>query len=325
LKDRPLASVIINNYNYGHFLPEAIESSLNQTYAPLETIVVDDGSTDNSREILSQYGDRLVSVLKQNGGQASAFNAGFAASHGDIICFLDADDIYLPEKVASIVTVFQQFPNVDWCFHNQKGLNTVTGEFVPLISKDMDSQICDYRTQMARGKLPHAGPATSSLCFRRSLLEQILPMPEAIAITSDNYLKFATFALSEGFFLGESLAVRKVHGDNRYTARRDREFLILRSNIDMLTAYWLRINWPMLAKFSNQLFSKGLGLAWQAREKGDKDSLQVIQCYFSAISTLEELRIRLRTLLRNLKKSLPTVQFASISRVSEFQMGKARR
>ena len=78
-------SVIINNYNYGHFLGAAIDSALTQTYAPIEVVVVDDGSTDDSRNVIAGYGSRIRAVLKVNGGQASAFNAGFAASTGAVI------------------------------------------------------------------------------------------------------------------------------------------------------------------------------------------------------------------------------------------------
>src|SRR5215213_900396 len=98
MKTEPLVSVIIDNYNYGRFLREAIDSALGQTYPRVEVIVVDDGSTDDSRAVIAAYGDRVVPVLKENGGQASAFNAGFAASRGELICFLDADDTFMPEK-----------------------------------------------------------------------------------------------------------------------------------------------------------------------------------------------------------------------------------
>ncbi len=83
--NKPLASILINNYNYGRFLHEAIDSALSQTYPHTEVIVVDDGSTDNSREIIASYEDQIIPVLKENGGQASALNAGFAASRGEIV------------------------------------------------------------------------------------------------------------------------------------------------------------------------------------------------------------------------------------------------
>src|SRR5262245_61685550 len=93
----PLVSIIINNYNYGRFLEEAINSALDQTYRKTEVIVVDDGSTDNSRQVIADHNDQIITVLKDNGGQASAFNAGFIRSHGEIIIFLDSDDILLPQ------------------------------------------------------------------------------------------------------------------------------------------------------------------------------------------------------------------------------------
>src|SRR5262245_6559987 len=102
----PLVTVLINNYNYAQFLREAIDSALSQSYRRVEIIVVDDGSTDQSREIISSYGSRVTAVFKENGGQASAFNVGVAASRGDILCFLDSDDLFYPWKVNRIVELF---------------------------------------------------------------------------------------------------------------------------------------------------------------------------------------------------------------------------
>src|SRR5206468_3986800 len=99
MTNAPVASIIVNNYNYGRFLREAVDSALNQTYRNTEVIVVDDGSTDGSPEIIASYGDRIVPVLKQNGGQNSALNAGFSLSRGDVILFLDSDDVLLPTAV----------------------------------------------------------------------------------------------------------------------------------------------------------------------------------------------------------------------------------
>ena len=104
----PLVSILINNYNYAEFLTQAIDSAIAQTYAPTEIIVVDDGSIDHSRQIIAGYGERIVPVLKQNAGQASAFNAGVARSRGDILCFLDSDDYFARNKVAEIVAEFEK-------------------------------------------------------------------------------------------------------------------------------------------------------------------------------------------------------------------------
>ena len=97
IRDRlPLATIVISSYNYGRFLAETIDSALSQTYARVEVIVVDDGSTDNSHQVMARYGTRGISMLKDNAGQASAINAGFRRSAGQVICFLDSDDALLP-------------------------------------------------------------------------------------------------------------------------------------------------------------------------------------------------------------------------------------
>jgi glycosyltransferase involved in cell wall biosynthesis len=93
----PLVSIIINNYNYDRYVRMAIESALHQSWQNVEVIVVDDGSTDKSREIIQKYEHKARIILKENGGQGSAFNAGFAESKGEIILFLDADDMLLHE------------------------------------------------------------------------------------------------------------------------------------------------------------------------------------------------------------------------------------
>src|SRR5260370_31944470 len=85
-----LVSIIIPNYNYGRYLRIAIDSALAQTYAPVEVLVVDDGSTDNSREVIESYGDRIAPIVKANGGHGSALNAGDAASSGNTVTFLHA-------------------------------------------------------------------------------------------------------------------------------------------------------------------------------------------------------------------------------------------
>jgi len=83
--------IVVDNFNYGRFLGEAIDSALAQTHPHVGVIVVDDGSTDESRNVLARYDDRIDVVLKENGGQASALNAGLARCSGDAVIFLDAD------------------------------------------------------------------------------------------------------------------------------------------------------------------------------------------------------------------------------------------
>jgi glycosyltransferase involved in cell wall biosynthesis len=281
---QPLVSILINNYNYGDYLAAAIESALNQTYGQTEVIVVDDGSTDHSDRVLAQYADRVQVIQQPNGGQAAAFNRGFVESRGAIICFLDADDLFAPDKVAQVVAALQPHPDLGWCFHpvtlweiqtdtrrDSPGTGTTAGRY-------------DLRSVMRQGKLTGHIPinlVTSGLCFRRSLLQQLLPMPEVIRITSDDYLKYAALALTAGYVLTAGLAIQRLHGNNAYTARADRR--PLQGQIHLLTAYWLHHNFPRMRCFSDKLFAVGLYLCrgWRQVNPVDRD---FVQDYWQALS-----------------------------------------
>jgi glycosyltransferase involved in cell wall biosynthesis len=221
----PFVSILINNYNYGRFLGEAIRSALAQGYLNREIIVVDDGSTDDSLPIAQSFGDQVRLIAKQNGGQASAFNAGFAASRGQIICLLDADDVFLPGKVERIVEVFRENPDSAWCFENLKLFRDSQSQRRPR-DRCFAAGKVDARQSMIEGVFPsNIESASSGLSFRRELLARILPMPHAKSILlCDDYIKAACYALSPGIALDEELALQRLHGANLYTntAIRDR-------------------------------------------------------------------------------------------------------
>ena len=103
---KPLVSAIIPNYNYSRYIGEAVESALNQTYKNIEVIVVDDGSCDDSLKVLSAYVDRIKVVSQKNAGVAMARNNGVEVSTGEYVAFLDADDVWLPDKVEKQVDRF---------------------------------------------------------------------------------------------------------------------------------------------------------------------------------------------------------------------------
>jgi glycosyltransferase involved in cell wall biosynthesis len=111
---QPLVSVVIATYNMGQYVGAAIESVLAQTYPNVELLVVDDGSTDNTREIVQRYlGDSRVRYLSQkNAGQTVAKNAGIRASTGKYVGFCDADDQWMPDKLAKQVPVLEARPEV---------------------------------------------------------------------------------------------------------------------------------------------------------------------------------------------------------------------
>ncbi|MEO0539633.1 MAG: glycosyltransferase family 2 protein [Cyanobacteria bacterium P01_A01_bin.105] len=297
-------SILINNYNYGQFLGAAIDSALNQTLPASEVIVVDDGSTDGSAQVIQQYGDQIVPVLKANGGQASAFNEGFAASTGDVICFLDADDTFHPEKLARLVEIFQADDSLGWCFHP---LRFVDADFqaLPAASYTGPSARFDLRSRLKGGKLGHVLPfasiATSSMCFRRSLLGQLLPMPPEIRITSDDYLKFAAMGLTPGYALVEELSDQRIHGNNAYTHRPEKT--LLRAYIALLTAYWLQRNVPQISRFANNIFADGLN-RYRACTETRADIDQLINDYLLARSPLDTAVIQCKSVYYALRAAL---------------------
>ncbi|GAB2929842.1 hypothetical protein GCM10027181_30980 [Rheinheimera gaetbuli] len=112
----PLVSVIIPCYNNAAMLSSAITSVLTQDYANIEVIVIDDGSTDDSISVLSQFGDKITLIQQTNQGPAAARNAGLQAAAGEYIAFNDSDDLWLPGKLTEQVSYLQQHPNVGLCY-----------------------------------------------------------------------------------------------------------------------------------------------------------------------------------------------------------------
>lgn len=120
----PKVSVVITCYNYGRYLSGAIESILGQTYKDLEIILIDDGSTDNTEQVASQYANhsRLTYIRQNNAGQSNAKNTGIKQSSGEFIAFLDADDRWCPEKLAKQMVRFED-KNVGVVYCRAKYLN----------------------------------------------------------------------------------------------------------------------------------------------------------------------------------------------------------
>jgi glycosyltransferase involved in cell wall biosynthesis len=177
MSELPLASIVISSYNYGRFLPEAIDSALGQTYANTEVIVVDDGSTDHSREVIAGYGRRILPLCKNNGGQASALNAGYRASRGEVVFFVDSDDLLLPTAVEKAVPLFGD-PGVakaHWPLWAVDDQGRRTGHVI-----NPDPAEGDLRGAVIRdGPYGYPWPDTTGNAWARPFLERVLPMPEA--------------------------------------------------------------------------------------------------------------------------------------------------
>jgi glycosyltransferase involved in cell wall biosynthesis len=217
----PLVSILINNYNYGRFLGAAIDSALEQTYPKVEVIVVDDGSTDGSRDIIAAYGGRIIAVLKENGGQGSAFNAGVAASRGDILCFLDADDVFHADKASHIVEAFRQrgLNSRPMMMHHL--LTTIDAESErleqPSRGQIHDSPLNRYSfAKQHRFVWFETGP-TTTISINRALAHRLFPIPEeGVRISGDDFIVCGASLIGEIYSIGKNLGSYRIHGNNNW-------------------------------------------------------------------------------------------------------------
>lgn len=268
-------SIIIANYNYERFLREAIDSALNQTYSNIEVIVVDDGSTDNSRNIIESYFKRIIPVMKENGGHSSACNLGFAVSQGDIICFLDSDDIFALNKVEQIVELFDKNPFASWAFHELEYID-MCGCLLTLkqdSSEFSEVTFLDLRQEFSSKTFPYGPPPTPCLCFRRTLLEKIMPIPAAMGIAGDGFLKFGAMKLSPGLHSPAKLTFQRIHGANAGT-KQDNENL--KGNYGVKTAFYLREKFSETKHFTDKLFAGSF--ARLVGVLGLKKALEIYEC-----------------------------------------------
>ena len=301
MNSKPLVSILINNYNYGRFVSEAIESALAQTYEHTEIVLVDDGSTDNSLEVAAGYGHRVRLVAKENGGQASAFNAGFAASKGEIICFLDSDDLFIPRKVDRVVEIFGRYPQAGWCFHRLHMFGEETGNRASIPVRSRFGEL-DGRKATAAGKPPFLPTATSGLSFRRDTLARILPMSELIRITSDNYIKFVALSLAKGWMDSQELSLQRIHGDNAYTNRQTGKSRVF-GRTGLLTGICLHERFPVLQPLGRAIFCNGLGTLW-ATGGLDPDCEQIVESFLGSFALVTRSTMRLRAACTSAKALL---------------------
>ena len=205
-------SVVIPNYNYGRFIGEAIESVLAQTYQPIEIVVVDDGSTDDSVKIIESFGDKVKLIKQENGGVGKARNTGIKNSAGSYIAFLDADDVWLPKKIELQVKFFET--------HAEIGLVTAaTREFDAdrnTITEYLDGKggWCAEDLLLFNQRVVN-GPGSSSL-IKREVVEQVGGFDENKQMHPSEDWEFC-YRVAQKYklgFLPEILVEYRNHGSN---------------------------------------------------------------------------------------------------------------
>lgn len=216
LNPTPMVSIIVNNFNYARFLPQSVESALAQTYCRTEVIVVDDASTDDSPALIGAFGNRIIPVLQTvNGGQAAAMNAGFEASHGDVIIFLDADDYLYPQAADTVARLFHAGVAVaQYRLHLVDEDGTIIDLYPPAEIRFDSGNVTKKLVRTGRFE----GTVTSGLAFSRNALAAVLPIPtDRYRIAADGYL--ATTAPFHGDVLAieQPLGAYRRHGSSRWS------------------------------------------------------------------------------------------------------------
>lgn len=218
-----LASVLINNYNYGRYLEHCIESVLQQTYREIEIIVYDDGSTDGSLDVLNKYKDQITLIQKVNYGktpninQMNAVHQAFLKSNGDVIFLLDSDDAFHNRKIEEVMNVLYEYPNIDTVQHPMSEMDG-EGQVLDVV-RPVIKQVTNYINYIAStSSLFHLFVPTSGLVFRRSLLEKLLPLKEdnLSTICVDTRLMLHSALIGKIKTLNEPYAYYRIHGSNTF-------------------------------------------------------------------------------------------------------------
>ncbi len=212
----PSVAIVISNHDYGRFVQDAIDSALEQSHHPTQVVVVDDGSTDDSRERIESYGDRVTAIFKAQGGQSTAINAGVeVCDDADLVIFLDADDMLEASTCASVVAALQRQPDLAKVHYRLAvidGSGLPTGEVRPPAHLRLPSG--DLRDAELRSPFDLPWTSMSGAAFPRWVLHRLLPVPDRFRSFPDWYLQHLATLLGPVGSLVEVGGRYRVHGGN---------------------------------------------------------------------------------------------------------------
>ncbi len=223
---KPLVSVIIPNYNYARYLPQALDGVLAQTYPHIEIIVVDDGSNDGTIAVLHSYGERIRWFQHQRQGVSTARNSGVHESRGELVAFLDADDVWLPMKVERQVQRFLEDPEL--------GLVHCGWEAIDQVGSRFDAHVDGLEGWVAKDLLLLRRPAVvvvgSSAMVPRETFKQVNGFDTRLSTSSDWDFSYRVALQKRVGFVAQVLIQYRMHGTNMHSNIRVMEH-------DMLLAF----------------------------------------------------------------------------------------
>jgi glycosyltransferase involved in cell wall biosynthesis len=210
-------SILVDTYNHERLVAQALKSVLDQDFpaSQREIIVIDDGSTDRTAEMVRRYEPQVRLITKQNGGQASAFNSGIPECRGEVIVFLDGDDWWTPGKLRKIAEVFRQDSSLGMAGH--AFIESFEDGRERTISSDQAARLqLDSVAAANFFRLSRCYFGTSRLALRADIARKILPVPEALVFEADEYLFTMAAALAPFVLLPDPLTRYRVHAGNLF-------------------------------------------------------------------------------------------------------------
>ncbi len=220
----PTFSVLVATYNQASYLAETLDTVAAQSFAGYEIVVVDDGSTDETRAVLEawagrfrrEHPNRVVACTTPNRGQSAAMEHGFALCRGRYVCLLDSDDLWLPHKLARVAAEAESTPEAGMLHHplyvvDARGART--GDVRPKRARLSDG---DLRAEIRRTSRIVA-PASSGMVIRSDVFAQLVPMPtKGFRTAADAYLTMGASLLAPVRAVHEPLAEYRMHPDGNH-------------------------------------------------------------------------------------------------------------
>lgn len=203
-------SVIIPNYNYARYLEQAIESVLTQSYENVELIIVNNGSTDNSLEVLEKFGDKIHLIDQPNLGQSGARNSGLSLSSGELIAFLDADDFWEPNKLEMQLSLMNNATQL--VYSGISPFKDPGGEKLQSVLPKYKGSCSKYFIDLPGASIVLSGESTA--LFSRELLEKVgIFDPELNSTAGWDFFRRCS-RLTNFDFVNEPLVNYRLHSSN---------------------------------------------------------------------------------------------------------------